>query len=159
MLEITDATAADLPFLERVFVITADWDPADARGEDHWRADPTFAQYVGGFPRESDRGLIARLDGEPVGASWWRFFPAEQPGYGFVSADIAELGIGVVDGYRGRGIGRALLTGLQDVSPGVLSLSVEDGNPAIELYRSCGFVAVGRFGEATTMLWRRDGSA
>lgn len=155
MLELTLATGADRPFLEDVFVITADWNPAEARGAAHWRADATFEQYVGGFPRVDDLGLVAHLDGSAVGAAWWRFFPANEPGYGFVAADIPELGIGVVDGFRGRGIGRALLTGLQERSAGALSLSVEDGNPAIELYRSCGFEAVGRFGEATTMLWRR----
>ena len=36
-----------------------------------------------------------------------------------------------------------------------LSLSVEDGNPAEELYRKSGFVPVGRVGNATTMLYTR----
>jgi hypothetical protein len=39
-----------------------------------------------------------------------------------------------------------------------LSLSVEDGNPAIELYRKSGFVPVGRVGDSTTMVRRRAGS-
>jgi len=40
-------------------------------------------------------------------------------------------------------------------SPVSLSLSVEDGNPALELYRKSGFVPVGRVGDATTMLYTR----
>jgi GNAT superfamily N-acetyltransferase len=86
---------------------------------------------------------------------WWRYFTAEVPGYGFVSEDVPEIGIGVVEGRRGEGIGRALLNAIIAASTGDLSLSVEDGNPAAELYRKSGFVAVGRFGDATTMLRKR----
>jgi GNAT superfamily N-acetyltransferase len=83
---------------------------------------------------------------------WWRYFSAEEPGYGFVSEDVPEVGIGVVAGRRGEGIGRALLNALLAVAPGALSLSVDDGNPAVELYRKSGFVPVGRVGNSTTML-------
>lgn len=146
------ATADDLPFIEDVFVITADWNPAAAKGAEFWRADPTFEKYVGGFPREGDFGLIAERDGTPVGAVWWRFFTSDDPGYGYVADDIPEIGIGVVAGLRGEGIGRALLKAIVAEAKGPLSLSVEDGNPAIELYRREGFLPVGRFGNSTTML-------
>lgn len=146
------ATAADLPFLERVFVIAMDWNPANVRGAEHWREDATFQKYLGGYPRPTDFGLVAEREGEQVGAVWWRYFTADDPGYGFVSEDIPELGMGVVEGRRGEGIGRALLTAIIAASPGGLSLSVEDGNPAEELYRKQGFVPVGRVGDSTTML-------
>ncbi len=99
--------------------------------------------------------ILCDLEGVPVGAVWSRLYPTDAPGYGFVAEDVPELGIGVLDGYRGRGIGRALLEAMIAATPGDLSLSVEDGNPAIELYRSAGFTAVGRFGDATTMLRTR----
>jgi GNAT superfamily N-acetyltransferase len=141
-----------------VFVIAMDWNSAHALGADHWRADATFQQYIGGFPRPTDFGLIAERGGERVGAAWWRFFTADEPGYGFVNAETPEIGMGVVEGRRGEGIGRALLTALIAASDGDLSLSVEDGNPAEELYRKQGFVPVGRVGTSTTMLRseRRD---
>lgn len=148
------ATAADLPFMERVFVITADWNPDTAKGAEFWRADPTFQQYIGGFPRPTDVGFIAEREGQDVGAVWSRHFTPDEPGYGFVSADIPELAIGVVEGRRGEGIGRALLNAIIAATPGGLSLSVEDGNPAVELYRKNGFEPVGRVGNATTMLRR-----
>lgn len=151
---IRPATADDLAFLEEIFVVTADWNPATAHGDAFWRADPSFEQYVGGFPRETDRGFVAEIDGAPVGAVWSRFHPDDARGYGYVDASIPELGIGIIEGHRGQGIGRALLEAMIAATPGDLSLSVEDGNPAIELYRSAGFEAVGRFGEATTMLHR-----
>ena len=153
------ATAADLPFIEEVFVITADWNPGHERGAEHWRADPTFQKYVGGFPRPTDVGFIAERGGEQVGAIWSRYFTEDDPGYGFVDEQTPELGIGVVAGRRGEGIGRALMNAMLAASTTDLSLSVEDGNPAIELYRKSGFVAVGRFGDATTMLWKRGRGA
>ncbi|MEY2517816.1 MAG: hypothetical protein QOJ89_5180, partial [bacterium] len=55
--------------------------------------------------------------------------PASDPGYGFVGEDIPELTIGIVDGHRGTGIGRAVLDALLESAkamglPGI-SLSVE----------------------------------
>ncbi len=140
--------------MERVFVITADWNPTNVKGAEFWRADPTFQQYIGGFPRPTDVGFIAEREGQDVGAVWLRYFTSDAPGYGFVSADIPELAIGVVEGRRGEGIGRALLNAIIAATSGDLSLSVEDGNPAAELYRKNGFEPVGRFGNATTMLRR-----
>ncbi len=149
------ATEADLPFMEEVFVITADWDPSNVKGAAHWRADPTFQQYVGGFPRATDLGFIAEREGQDVGAVWFRYFSAAEPGYGFVAENTPEIALGVVAGRRGEGIGRALLNAILAAAPGSLSLSVEDGNPAEELYRKSGFVPVGRVGNATTMLYSR----
>lgn len=146
------ATATDIGFIEEVFVITADWNPANVKGAAFWRADPTFQQYIGGFPRSTDLGFIAEREGQDVGAVWWRYFTEAEPGYGFVSEEIPEIGIGVVEGRRGEGIGRALMNGIIAAATGALSLSVEDGNPAVELYRKSGFVPVGRFGNSTTML-------
>lgn len=141
--------------MEEVFVITADWNPENVKGAAFWRADPTFQQYIGGFPRDTDLGFIAEREGQDVGAVWSRYFTVAEPGYGFVAETIPEIGIGVVEGRRGEGIGRALLNTMLAAAPGDLSLSVEDGNPAEELYRKSGFVPVGRVGNATTMLFSR----
>ena len=149
------ATAADLAFMEEVFVIAADWNPATARGAEYWRQDHTFQQYIGGFPRETDLGFIAEREGQDAGAVWWRYFTAADPGYGFVAEDVPELAMGVVDGRRGEGIGRALMNAIVAASTGDFSLSVEDNNPAIELYKKSGFVPVGRRENATTMLYSR----
>ena len=149
------AGAADLPFIEEVFILAADWNPADVKGAEHWRTQPELAKYTGGFPLPTDLGFIAMREGQDAGAIWSRYFTEDDPGYGFVSADIPELSLGVVPGRRGEGIGSALLRALIAAAPGDLSLSVEDGNPAEELYRKNGFAPVGRFGGATTMLRKR----
>ncbi len=136
-------------------MIAADWNPEAAKGAEFWHADPTFQKYLAGFPRDTDLGFIAEREGQDAGAVWSRYFTAADPGYGFVAEDIPELSIGVVAGRRGEGIGRALLNAMLAASPVSLSLSVEDGNPAQELYRKSGFVPVGRVGNATTMLYTR----
>ena len=144
-------TGADVPFLERMFVAAADWNPATAKGAEHWRVDPMMEKYVGAW-RDSDFGFLAEDDGRPVGAVWMRYFTAAHPGYGFVDEQTPELSIGVHEDVRGQGVGRALMGAAIGAAPDRLSLSVEDGNRAIHLYESFGFVPVGREGNSTTML-------
>ncbi|WP_326608754.1 GNAT family N-acetyltransferase [Streptomyces sp. NBC_01800] len=84
--------------------------------------------------------------------------PEDEPGYGFVAPDVPELTLGVLPGQRGCGHGRALMEALiraageRPASVDRLSLSVEDGNPAVHLYTSLGFTRVGRNGGSDTML-------
>jgi GNAT superfamily N-acetyltransferase len=76
-----------------------------------------------------------------------RLFPAEDPGYGFVSEDVPELTIGVSQDARGRGIGSALMTRMIDVAKDEgyksMSLSVVKGSSAVALYERFGFVMKG----------------
>ena len=82
---------------------------------------------------------VDRASGERVGAAWYRLLTEEAPGYGFVAPGVPELGMGVAEAFRGRGVGGALLGALMERARaegfGALSLSVEDGNdPAARLY-------------------------
>lgn len=73
-----------------------------------------------------------------------------------VDADIPELSITTFDGFRGLGIGTALLAQLIEAAKAAglsgISLSVEDGNRARGLYERAGFEVVGRNGGSDTML-------
>ena len=150
---IRGADEFDLPFLAQVFVIAADWNPATAHGEDHWMSHPLLEKYLGSWREGSDFGFVVEAAAEPIGAVWMRFFEQADESYGFVDAETPEITLGVRDGFRGEGVGRALLQAAQDAAPARLSLSVEDGNRAIRLYESMGFKPVGRVGNSTTMLW------
>ena len=105
---------------------------------------PENRKYVEGWGRPGDAGVVA-LDetGQRLGAAWYRRFPAEAKGYGFVAPDVPELAIGVVAAARGRGIGAALLAALLAMARGqgerALSLSVDRRNAARALYERSGF--------------------
>jgi ribosomal protein S18 acetylase RimI-like enzyme len=118
--------------------------------------EPALAHYLSEFGSHAgDDAQIAVDDtGLHVGAAFCRRMDADDPGRGFVDADIPEVGMAVIAGMRGRGIGRRLLLDLLERHP-VMSLSVDKDNlGAIGLYESLGFVTVAEEGTAFTMLHR-----
>jgi ribosomal protein S18 acetylase RimI-like enzyme len=122
-------------------------------------ADPHGNRYLHNWGRHGDTAVIAVAGCQPVGAAWYRLFSPEEPGYGFSGSSTPELSIGVIPGFRGRGIGGALLTALlqeaENTGFSALSLSVEPHNHrAVALYERYGFTRVGEYGGAWTM--RRD---
>ena len=118
-------------------------------------ADPRYAMYLAGWPRQGDYGLIAEQDG-PLGAAWYRTYTEVSHGHGFISEDVPELSIAVVMSRRQEGIGRRLLVDLiaASIAQGhpALSLSVSGDNPARGLYESVGFVPVEKQGSSWTMV-------
>ena len=116
---------------------------------------PEIAHYLREFGSGSgdDAQIAIADDGRAIGAAFCRCQPATDPGYGFVAEEIPEVGIAVVDGWRGRGVGRALLNDLIG-RHSVMSLSVDADNAgARRLYESIGFVVLHRDGTAFTMLY------
>jgi ribosomal protein S18 acetylase RimI-like enzyme len=121
---------------------------------------PQVRKYVEGWGRPGDQAVVAaEPTGRQLGAAWYRLFTAKDPGYGFVSEDVPEVTIGVVDDARGRGIGSALLKRIvelaRDERHQALSLSVESDNEAVALYKRHGFELVGKSkdrGSSDTML-------
>jgi GNAT superfamily N-acetyltransferase len=159
---IRDVTPADEPFLWRVLSLSADLPPTEPPPVDAIKRDPGLSPYLLGWGRPGDAGVIAEVAGQPVGAAWHRHFPATQPGYGFVAEQIPEVSLGVEAAWRGRGIGRALLTALAERArrAGIeaLSLSVDANNaPAVALYQSMGFRSAGGTPRNPTMLLRLSG--
>jgi GNAT superfamily N-acetyltransferase len=108
--------------------------------------DPKLAHYIVGWPGPRELGVVAETEGQPVGAVWLRFLPVDDPGFGFVAADVPELTIGVQAAWRGRGLGRALLRAIASEarSAGMsrISLSVERQNYAHGLYQDEGYRVV-----------------
>ncbi len=157
MINVREASAEDTETLWAACLEAANWNGDIRFTKDQLMNDPELSHYVQGWLRNGDFGVVAEArSGEGIGAAWCRTFPADDAGYGFVADDIPELSIGVVPGHRGRGAGTALMTALIDLGRSrgerAISLSVEDGNRARDLYERLGFVRVGRNGGSDTLL-------
>src|SRR5439155_19433163 len=83
----------------------------------HWRlnADPDLpvARYVNDWGRPGDAGLVG-CEAGPVGAAWYRLFPASAPGFGCVDEVTPDLTCAFVPSRRGSGLGGELLAALRE---------------------------------------------
>lgn len=146
----------DEPFLWEMLyqaIHVADGEPAPPRSI---LDDPSIAHYLTDFgSRYGDDAVLACDDLIPVGAAFCRRFTVDDPSYGFVSADVPEVGMAVVAERRGKGVGRALLVHLLDRHR-TMSLSVDNDNVAARrLYESLGFVVLRADGRSVTMIRRQ----
>ena len=146
-MNIRPVTKDDVPFLRKMMYEAARWNPDWPREPiEEVLADPALLRYHQGWGRPGDGGVIAELEGEPVGAAWYRLFTAEQPGYGFVDEKTPELGIAVVPLHRRKGIGetllRALMVQAREDGYQALSLSVAVHNRSRMMYERVGFEPV-----------------
>jgi ribosomal protein S18 acetylase RimI-like enzyme len=128
----------------------------------YWRVDrvsesgePPLRRYVERWGRPGDTSLIAIQDFQRVGAAWYRLFTAANAGYGFIDEQTPELSIAIVPSRRGTGLGSELLSALLEQARAdghdAISLSVEDGSPAIGLYQRHGFEQVDEDDGGVTM--------
>jgi ribosomal protein S18 acetylase RimI-like enzyme len=149
-------THADVPFLRRMLMEAAFWRPGAARPSMATAlADPRLRRYVDNWGRAGDAAVLAHVEGVRIGATWYRLFPPEEPGYGFIGAAIPEITVAVVPEQRGRGVGPTLLRALAETAAEegypALSLSVEETNRALRLYEGAGWQRVRLGGGAWTM--------
>lgn len=153
---IRPATAADQAFLTDMLVEAANA-PHYRETREQLLANPQKTHYVTDWPRPTDLGVVATNEaGQPLGAAWLRYFPAEDPAYGFVNESIPELAIGVIATERGKGLGRQLLraiaTKARESGATHISLSVDRENPALHLYKSEGYHHITSGETSDTML-------
>ena len=156
-MNIRPATRDDDEFLKKMLYEAAAWNPDWPRQQViEALADPVLERYHRSWGRPGDAGVIAEIDGVPVGAAWYRLFAVEDPGYGFVDEKTPELGIAVEPIHRRRGIGETLLRALmvQAREEGFthLSLSVAVHNRSRMMYQRTGFEKVDEAGGSWTML-------
>lgn len=156
-MHIRPATPQDVDFLKKMLYEAARWNPDWPREPiEEVLADPILVRYHAGWGREGDGGVVAEVDGEPVGAAWYRLFPADAPGYGFADEKIPELSIAVAPIHRRKGIGEAVLRScmVQAREEGfqALSLSVAVHNRSRMMYQRAGFEKVEESGESWTMV-------
>ena len=107
--------------------------------------------------KAGDLAVIAEIDGKKVGAAFIRYWNDDVNIRGYLSEDIPVLVIGVVKGYRRRGVGSALIESLKTVAKenGIvkISLCVTKSNIAYHLYKKQDFEIVQDIDESYNMMW------
>lgn len=87
------ATADDFTFLTEMLLEACNWDGTPWFSLDKLRGDDHAWRYVGGWPRTTDFGVVAEIDGVPAGATWARMLAGDGRGYGYVADDVPELSV------------------------------------------------------------------
>jgi GNAT superfamily N-acetyltransferase len=156
-MNIRPATQEDATFLKTMLYEAARWNPDWPREPmEEVLDEPMLRRYHEGWGRQGDGGVIGEIDGEPVGAAWYRLFTVEEPGYGFVDEKTPEISIAVAPLHRRKGIGgtllRAAMVNAREEGFQTLSLSVAVHNRSRMMYQRVGFEKVGEQGESWTML-------
>lgn len=114
------------------------------------------ARYFVGWPRSGDFGVVAQVEGRPVGAAWCRCFDADEREHPIMDSRAPELVVAVAPESRNAGIG-------EDLVKNALSEAKSLGHPAVELtvgahrpwlvalYERCGFTAIAESGRHVVM--------
>ena len=153
--EVRTARVDDLSFIRLML------DEAANRPGDTWPPIEEFVneartrRFWDGFPSRGDLGRIAEIQSLPVGAAWIRHFsgpdlsPIDDPA-------VPVLAIGIDRGHRGRGVGSLLMDALlaDAREAGITEIALTTGlfnEPALRLYRRCGFVEVLRRDDSVKM--------
>lgn len=115
---------------------------------------PELQVYVAHFGElEDDRGLVAEVDGEIIGAVWARIMND----YGHIDDETPSLAISLYKEYRGLGIGTAMmkeiLVLLKKHGYKCVSLSVQKSNYAAKMYSKIGFQIVRETEEEYIMVY------
>lgn len=155
---IREGTLQDLPFLYEMLYEAVYWRQSVNRpSPQQGLAKTEIARLIDDWGRESDTAMIAEsVIGQPLGATWYRYWTDNNHSYGYISDEIPVLVIAMCMDWRRQGIGSTLLFTLKQKAceQGVkyLSLSVEKDNPAHNLFIQHGFQPAGQVGNTLTMM-------
>jgi hypothetical protein len=154
--ELRNATADIAGFLVDMLLEAYNWSGDQRVTRLDVESDPQLRRYVADWPRGQDFGLVALAeDGAPVGAAWARTFPRMTGSWlrrgGHPRDHRGRRGVAARARHRASTTRGSYRCSTREGWRAV-SLSVEDGNRVVQLYRAVGFVTVGRVRNSDTML-------
>ena len=116
---------------------------------------PHLAKYIANWGRPDDIALVAEQNGQLIGAVWCRLLKAAEKGYGYVDDQTPELSLAIHANFRNQGLGTQLMEkafiALVEKDFSQVSLSVDQDNKAVNLYKRVGFEIVEEVETAFTM--------
>ena len=144
-MRVRDIAEGELTFLGEILYAALAWRPdVELPPIEYVLAHPQVTIFHEGWGRTGDTALVAEEGERLIGVVWYRFFTEAEHGHGYVDDETPELAIAVVDGFRGRGVGRSLMDAMHERArrDGLsrISLSVDADNPAKRLYAALGYV-------------------
>ena len=107
--------------------------------------EPIFSKAYEKWGRKGDIAIVAvKIEtNEIIGVAWVRLYKKSDPSFGFIDENTPDMAIAIKAKYRGKGIGTQLLKNLfkalKESGFNAISLSVDDRNPALRLYKRLGF--------------------
>ena len=107
--------------------------------------EPIFSKAYEKWGRKGDIAIVAVKvkTKEIIGVAWVRLYKKSDPSFGFVDENTPDMAIAVKAEYRGKGLGTQLLKNLiQNLKKNgfsAISLSVDERNIALRLYKRLGF--------------------
>ncbi|WP_395078077.1 GNAT family N-acetyltransferase [Flavobacterium sp.] len=72
--------------------------------------EPELINYIEDFGRKNDFCFVAEIEKKLVGAIWIRQFTENNKGFGFINSQTPELSMAIAEDYRGKKIGKEMLT-------------------------------------------------
>ena len=147
------ATARDIGFLSQILANAAVSSGVNVKATDI-PYSPDIYQYVEGFPKGIDTGIVAETnEGVLIGAAWIRLLPTDIHA---INEHLPELTMGVLPQYQRKGIGKRLMEELYKAARAIgitkISLGVHKENlPAVSLYKQQNWIVDGYFEEYVMM--------
>jgi ribosomal protein S18 acetylase RimI-like enzyme len=149
-----------MPFLRKMLYEAVYWrtiaNSTNPPFEDGLKAPGVWNDLADWGEREGDIAVVARVDARLAGAAWYRLYTEDNAIRGYINDTIPVLVIAVHRDYRRQGIGKRLIEWLIDHASTHniqhISLMVSKDNPAMHLYRTCGFLDYADRGDSVLML-------
>lgn len=143
------AGTGDLEHVKWALFETVAWNPERPLPPFEFTIEhPELARYHRGWGRAGDLGVVAVDGDDVVGVALCRLFTDEDHGHGYVDDATPELAVAVAERWRGSGLGTRLMDELADAARAAgytrMSLSVDDGDPALRLYERLGYEEISR---------------